>query len=185
MIEVEVKVSVKNKKEIEKKLLHMGFLKGDLLKESDFYFDSECSNLRKNDKALRIRRCENLTTNSTENRMTFKGPKMDTVSMTRKELEMQVESAETGKEILMSLGFTPIHPVIKLRQYFYLDKVTACLDIVENLGAFLELEIVVPQEDEKGDALNKIILLLHELGYGQEAIIRRSYLTMLQNENKH
>ena len=40
MVEVEVKIPVKNKKQVEEKLLELGFLKGDLLKESDFYFDN-------------------------------------------------------------------------------------------------------------------------------------------------
>ena len=80
--------------------------------------------------------------------MTFKGPKIDTVSMTRKELEMQVESAEVGKEILCSLGYTQMYPVIKNRQYYHKDHITACLDRVDQLGDFLELEIIVNGENE-------------------------------------
>lgn len=182
MIEVEIKVSAKNKEKIEEKLLQKGFWKGDLLKESDFYFDNESGNIRKNDKALRIRSCENLTTNSAENFMTFKGPKIDAISMTRQELEMKIGNTEIGEEILKSLGYTLIYPVIKLRQYFYFEDVTACLDQVENLGDFLELEIIVQQEEEKEAALNRIISLLSGLGYKQEEIIRTSYLSMLQSK---
>ena len=57
-----------------------------------------------------------------------------------------------------------------------------CLDQVEDLGDFLELEIVVSEENEKADALNKIISLLHDFGYGADDIIRTSYLSMLQNK---
>lgn len=182
MIEVEIKVLVKNKEDLEKKLLQAGFVKSDLLKESDFYFDNEFGNIRKSDQALRIRNCENLTTNLTENFITYKGPKMDEISMTRKELEMKIESAETGKAILHSLGYVAFPPVIKLRQHFQQGEITACLDQVENLGEFLELEIIVQQEREK--ALEKIISLLHELGYQSEEIIKTSYLSMLQKQCK-
>ena len=181
MVEVEVKVSVKNKIYLEEKLLEKGFLKGDLLKESDSYFDSACHEIREKDMALRIRSCENITRNLTENFMTYKGPKMDKISMTRKELEMNIESAETGRDILKSLGYIEVPPVVKLRQLFHLDKMTACLDQVENLGDFLELEIVVAQENEKENALDRLISLLYELGYEQEDIIKTSYLSMLEN----
>lgn len=181
MIEVEVKVSVKNMKQIENKLVHMGFLKGDWIRESDIYFDNDCRNIKEKDMALRVRNSENLTKKTSKCFMTFKGPKMDDISMTRKELEMKIESADIGKEILVSLGYAHIYPVIKSRQYYYQDKVTACLDQVEGLGEFLELEIIVPQENDREEALKKLVMLLHGLGYESEEIIRTSYLSMLQN----
>lgn len=182
MIEVEVKVSVKNRAQIEEKLLQMGFIKGNLVKESDFYFDEEGRQLKEKDTALRVRSCENLTNHKSEYFMTFKGPKMDSISMTRKEVEMKIENVDKGKELLQSLGYNQVYPVIKLRQYFHLDRITACLDQVEQLGDFLELEIIVPQEKEKEAVLNKIISLLGELGYKPEEIIRTSYLSMLMKK---
>ena len=61
-----------------------------------------------------------------------------------------------------------------------MGEITACLDQVDDLGDFLELEIIVQQESEREPALNKIIALLHELGYAPDEIIRTSYLSMLQ-----
>ena len=180
MIEVEVKVAVKNRLQIENSLWQLGFVKGDLLQESDYYFDSKFNKLRERDMALRIRSCENLTSNAAEHFITFKGPKMDHVSMTRKELEMKIESAETGIEILCALGYEPVLPVRKFRQHLTMGEITACLDQVDDLGDFLELEIIVQQESEREPALNKIIALLHELGYAPDEIIRTSYLSMLQ-----
>lgn len=184
MIEVEIKVAVNDSLQIEEKLLQLGFGKEDLLKETDYYFDSKFNKLREHDKALRIRSCENLTSNTAEHFMTFKGPKLDSISMTRKELEMKIESAETGIEILCSLGYEPVLPVRKLRQYLAMGEITACLDQVEGLGDFLELEIIVPQESEREAALNQVITLLHELGYAPDEIIRTSYLSMLQRKSK-
>lgn len=182
MVEVEIKVSVKERNLLEEKLMQSGFVKGDLLKESDFYFDSDFHKIKENGMALRIRSCENLTANSVENFMTFKGPKMDQISMTRKELEMQIESAEIGKEIFTSLGYTLVRPVIKRRQYFHRDTITACLDQVEDLGDFMELEIVVSQEAEKDAALSGIFTLLSEVGYEVGDVINTSYLSMLQRK---
>ncbi len=180
MIEVEVKVSVKCIKAIEEKLQKASFIKAKCVKESDVYFDNSRNEIKNNDQALRIRSCKDLDEDVETCFMTFKGPKMDTISMTRKELEMQVECAEVGKEILVSLGYIQTYPVIKHRQYYHKNLMTACLDRVENLGDFLEFEIVVNREDEKPEALNQLMDMLKELGYGPEDIIRESYLSMLQ-----
>lgn len=179
MIEVEVKVPVNDKFKIEEIILQLHFTKGNLVKETDFYFDNEAGNFRKGDKALRIRECENLTQNTKEAFMTYKGPKMDNISMTRKELEIKIDDAKTGKDILENLGFVPVHPVIKLRQYFHKDDMTACLDQVEGLGDFLELEVVVADECEKEGALEKLFTVLGELGYEKDEVVRTSYLSML------
>lgn len=184
MIEVEVKVAVNDKKQLEEQLLKIGFEKGDSLKESDYYFDNEGNHIRKNDTALRVRNCENMTTNKSESFLTFKGPKMDKVSMTRKELETKIENAEIGIEILKSLGYTQIYPVVKQRQYFYRGQVTACVDQVEGLGDFLELEVIVKQESEKETALERVMFLFEELGYPREVLLRRSYLSMLQDKEE-
>ena len=179
MIEVEIKVLVLDVFELVQQMKKIGFTESKSVKESDFYFDNESSQIKTCDAALRIRSCENLKDNTSEFFMTYKGPKMDRISMTRNELEMKIEDMDTAKDILMSLGYIRIYPVIKERKYFYMDQVTACLDQVENLGDFLELEIVVVNECEKEQALTKLLDLIKKLGYESKDLIRKSYLSML------
>ena len=114
--------------------------------------------------------------------MTYKGPKMDAVSMTRKEFEMQIDDAKVGKDILVSLGYVKMYPVVKIRQYYSQNQVTVCLDQVEGLGDFLELEIIVSQADEKKKALDILASTLEGLGFTDKDTIRTSYLSMLQKE---
>ena len=182
MIEVEVKLKICDRNRITQKLTTLDFRMGNQKKETDIYFDNAEGNFRKEDKALRIRQCENLTTKESICYMTYKGPKLDHISMTRKEVELQIEDAQIGKEMLENLGFMSVHPVIKLRQYFHKENVTACLDQVEGLGDFMELEVIVADEAEKEEALGRIIELLHILGYCKEDIIRTSYLSMLERK---
>lgn len=184
MIEVEIKVYVQDRKCLEERLLCLGFVKGNLIKETDRYFDSDQSRIRKNGMALRVRCCENITANTTEHYMTFKGPKMDRISMSRKELEMQIESSDKGKEILAELGYIPVIPVVKLRQYYRRNRITACLDQVEELGCYMELEMVVPDEGEKEGALETLFSLLQDLGYAKSDVINTSYLSLLQAAEK-
>ena len=184
MIEVEIKVKVENKTLLERILQEQGFTKGDLTKESDIYFNSEFYNLKEKDMAFRIRTYENMTSQKRKHVITYKGPKMDHISMTRKELETEVEDANTVREILTSIGYYPVHPVIKNRQYFHNSQMTACLDEVQSLGDFLELEMMVSDDEEKENALEHVIDILKNLGYGKEDIIRTSYLSMLQRKEE-
>ena len=90
MVEVEIKVFVKNITKIEECLLEKGFVKGKHIKESDYYFDNENHEIRNNDQALRIRCSHDLDADIKYNFMTYKGPKMDEISMTRKEIEIKI-----------------------------------------------------------------------------------------------
>lgn len=180
MIEVEVKVPVKDVCLIKMQLSQLGFSKGEEFIEEDYYFEHEIKSLREQDMALRIRKSVNLTNQKTEHFMTFKGPKMDQVSMTRKELEMRIEDGKVGREILTSLGYVSVRPLIKQRKYYHLQEITACLDQVLELGDYLELEIIVSDETKKEHALSRMLSVLEELGYNTEDIVRTSYLSMLQ-----
>ena len=60
MIEVELKIIVKNITRLEEQLLKKGFTEGNSLKESDYYLDDESGSIRNNDQALRIRCSQDL-----------------------------------------------------------------------------------------------------------------------------
>lgn len=177
MIEVEIKLPVSDRDKLGSDLEAIGFAKGKLVREEDIYFTSEMRDFKKRDEAFRIRRRDDQAV------VTYKGPKIDQVSMTRKELETGIEDADVFEEILGAIGFKSVLPVKKLRRYYRLGNMTACVDQVEELGDFLELEVIVPKESERENALNQIESFLERLGHNMAETTRRSYLSMLQ-ENK-
>ena len=59
---------------------------------------------------------------------------------------------------------------------------TACLDHVEGLGDFLELEVIAEQESERKEILSKMEDLLAILGYHMSDTVQTSYLSMLQQK---
>ena len=64
---------------------------------------------------------------------------------------------------------------------------TACLDQVENLGNFLELEVIVKNENLRERFLSQMREILQELGLSMDNTVRTSYLSMLmykEVENK-
>ena len=183
MIEVEVKLPLYRRSLTEMALRDQGFEPGDLIRESDLYFNSDFHDFIKTDEALRIRTCENLSQRTCDTFLTYKGRKLDTVSMTRKELETRIEDGEVGVEIIKSLGYDKTFPVNKLRQLYHKGPMTACVDQVENLGSFLELEILVKDESENEAALEKIQDILESLGSTMRETTRVSYLGMLMKKS--
>ena len=63
------------------------------------------------------------------------------------------------------------------------DDLHACLDEVEGLGSFLELEIMVEDEGNRPEALGRIEEILEKLGYTMKDTTRVSYLGQLQGRN--
>ena len=94
--------------------------------------------------------------------------------MSRMELETEVSDAEVLKNILIHLDFSPVASVMKTRKYMKCGRFTACLDQVEGLGDFLELEVIAEQE-----ILSKMEDLLAILGYHMSDTVQTSYLSML------
>ncbi|MGN0355953.1 MAG: class IV adenylate cyclase [Muricoprocola sp.] len=182
MIEVEVKLPVSDWKIIEDKLQQFGFEAGDLVEERDVYFTSDVYDFKQADKALRIRKTKNIRTGKIQAFLTYKGTRMDEISMTREELETEVEDGDVGERILKSIGFREVSPVRKLRRYYFLNELTVCVDQVDGLGDFLEAEIIVSSETERESALQKIQDFLEKMGHSMEETTRISYLSMLQEK---
>lgn len=179
MIEVEIKIRT-DLNSAGQKLTDNGFIKDKFIRETDTYYDNAAGDIRGNDTALRIRTVEYPDSGTSESYMTFKGSRCDDVSMTRPEYESFIGRPDEMKLILKALGYEPVKPaVIKERTLYVKGSVSACLDKVEGLGEFLELEIISDTE-AKDASLSRLWELLDILGYDKDATTTVSYLSMLQ-----
>lgn len=188
MIEVEVKLKIDSAESIEKKLIELGFKKGQTLQEIDYYYNGVDRDFRASGEALRLRLVESLDGSAVVAdrpgepliQMTYKGPKLDNVSMSRVEHQVNIDNFETMLSILSSLGYKPVEPVIKLRRELFSEEICACVDTVDGLGDYLELEIMVDEESQRENALDKISVVLKQLGYSISDTTTTSYLSMLE-----
>ncbi len=173
MIEVEVKykISCDEIEALEKKLEKLGFKLVKSGVEKDTYFNSPFRDFRKSDEALRVRE-------SDECYLTYKGKKIDKKTKTREELNVRIENAEVVKEILLKLGFYPVKEVIKFRRIYEKNNIFVCLDKVNEIGCFVEVEMDVENKENVGKAIKKIESLIADLGIKGESITE-SYLEML------
>lgn len=178
MFEVEQKFAVEGFAAIQRKLRERGVELSSPMSQADRYFAHPARDFAVTDEALRIRQIGD------ENRITYKGPKLDKLTKTRREIELPFDSgndqAERYGELLMALGFSPRAVVSKQRRVGHFEHrgfaVEVALDDVDNVGTFVELEISA--EDDALDAARAALLnLADELGLTQ--VERRSYLEML------
>jgi adenylate cyclase class 2 len=176
MIEVEVKVRADHSK-VRPILEKLSAKKIGIEHQSDIYFAAPHRDFGKTDEALRIRSFDGKSV------LTYKGPKLDGVSKTREELETSVDEVPTTR-ILHALGFSKAGVVSKIREVFKIGEITICLDEVEGLGEFLELEITVENEKELEISRKKLFELLKQFDFGEKDSIRISYLEMVLEKKK-
>ena len=178
MYEVENKYRVVDAAALERQFAERGVTFAAVQMQVDAYYAHPARDFRTTDEALRIRRVGD------ENCVTYKGPKIDTQTKTRRELELPLESGAAGAsrfaELLTALSFTLVAEVHKQRRQGTLAwqgrQVVVAWDEVAEVGTFVELELVVAQE-ELPAAQAALLALASSLGLTE--LERRSYLRMV------
>lgn len=176
--EVECKYRIEDAAGLSARLHSMGAEFGPTVEQVDCYFGHPARDFASTDEALRIRRSEGASF------ITYKGPRIDAATKTRRELELPLSGGTDGAarfgELLVALGFTAVAEVRKERRQALLDwqgqSVEIAWDRVDGVGEFLELEL---SADEAGldAARQQIVTLAEALCPGP--VERRSYLEML------
>ena len=123
-----------------------------------------------------------------ENYLTYKGPKIDTVTKSRPEIELRLadgsQTAADAVRFLSSLKYRPVAVVSKLRQIYTFErdgfKLAACLDDVGAVGRYVELEIMA-EESKYAEAREVLLKTVAEFGLADHE--RRSYLRLLLEQS--
>ena len=180
--EVEMKFPVADMAALEDRLMGLGAAMSAVETEVDVYFAHPARDFARTDEALRIRR------KGRENFLAYKGPKVDAVTKTRREIDLPLppgeDAARAWTGLLQALGFSAVGEVLKSRRKARIAwqerDVELSLDKVEGLGTFVELELVVKPASVEA-ARECIMSLAKELDLaGSE---RRSYLELLMQQS--
>ena len=177
MIEVEVKAKISSFAEIEEKLAQIGAEKIKEEFQEDIYFNSPVVDFAKTDEALRIRTTKQ--NDRTNIFITYKGPKIDAKSKTRKEIEMGIADSSQCSEIFKAIGFMKVRTVRKNRQYFSYENFEISLDDIEGLDPYMEIEIALEDGEDYSEAQKSIFKLFEKLGI-TDGFERTSYLELLE-----
>ncbi len=178
MLEIEQKYAGADFDALTRQLLAWGAGGPVVHDEADHYFNAPDRDFARTGEAFRLRRV------GQDNYLTFKGPRQPGAVKVRPELEIPLppgdEGARRHTELLVLLGYRPVAVVRKQRTSYSLRRdgfdVTVCLDDVEEVGRFAELEVLAPPAD--GDRAAAVLgRLAAELGLSR--VEQRSYLHLV------
>lgn len=179
MIEVEIKFRVHDAALVERLVVEGKLQFSDPVVQRDIYWNHPQRNFRETDESLRIR------SSGDQNILTYKAPRLDTLTRTRPEIEIPFlaggESSEKMRSVLLALGFRLIESVEKSRRTARFlwegTSIEVVLDEVQSLGTFLEIEAMA-EECQWQIARDQIVRLAE---HWQITDLRepRSYLRML------
>lgn len=174
MLEIEIKAYCNNHKELTKRVISLGAKFLVTKDERDIYLKHPCRDFGKTDEALRVRiECN-------KNILTYKGPRIGSSSTkTRFEEEVEFNNFDSMMSILFKLGFVVFEEVVKTRDIYLVNGIEICIDRVEGVGNFVELEKRgmdrVKVEEELFSLAKKLDLSRFET---------RSYLELKIDKNK-
>jgi len=197
VIEVEIKVRITDSDEMRKLFEENGGVYKISLNHEDTYFNMPpgLRDFKKTDEALRIRKSISYNKNKMESNpltkffLTYKGKKMDSITKTRREMEIQVEDGESLRELLKILEFKEIFTVKKERElyeFMYKDhKIEALIDYLPILKEyFIEVEYLTESSEKIDEAREILFEFLSTLNISRDVSITKSYLELIADRFK-
>ena len=171
MLEFELKVRIPSLDPVRKQLIGHNARFCGRIHEHDIYYNAPHRDFGVTDEAIRVRYTNNHAV------VTYKGAKIKTSALkAREELNLLVDSGAVFEQMLDRLGFTRTAEVNKWRENYRLSGAAITLDEVEDLGTFVEIEMLA--EDENADTVARIEKIAKEIGVYGEPILA-SYLELL------
>ena len=175
MREVEVKAHVRNKQELTSRLREQGALFSNGVTQNDTVYVKEIGSLEMflaNTFFLRIRETGEQTT------FTLKyhpGRNSSDIYSMPIEHEVLVSDATELQTMLTLLGFVPAMQIIKTRETAHIGEYEICMDEVEGLGSFIELEKIIDPEHDTEPVIDEMKRFLLGLGITEEDIGVKRY----------
>ncbi len=173
MLEVEVKAQVKDKTLLEDRLSTEGILLSESRTQIDHVFVKDVSSVEafyKNAIFIRIREQDNEAP-----MLTLKKKRQELASL---EYETEIESTAAMSHILEQLDFVHALTIRKTRAKARHGEYTICIDDVEGLGTFIEIEKLVEDGDIKS-IQSELFAFLQSLGVTENERVLDAYDTLL------
>ena len=181
-MEIEVKARLADREAVMAKLVALGCAFSEPKTQDDMVWTEKSGSLEEflsSPVFMRIR-----VQNGTKVILTAKKPKQLTGagSLVKREHEVVVDSAEEARSILEMLGLKEVVRVVKKRQTCGYDGYEICIDEIEGLGSFIELEKMGKKEDAE-HIQGEMFEFLASLGVSTEDHVYKGYdILMLEKQ---
>ena len=171
MREIEVKAQLKDKKAVSRKLAELGCVFGQPKTQNDIIFQKKDVG---DSPAARIRETGDDT-------ILFTVKKRGTNELASQEHEVTVNSATELEKMLLLLDQEEMVRINKTRISSQYNDYQICVDDVENLGSFIEVEVLIPDADaDKSDQVQEeLFTFLTSLGISPDDRATVGYNTLL------
>ncbi|MCK5412962.1 MAG: class IV adenylate cyclase [Candidatus Pacebacteria bacterium] len=175
MIEVEIRARIEGKDEFQKKLKEIGAIYNKTEKQIDrvfgnpMFLDSD-NMIVEGGLSARIREVENKKTLEFKEIFRQKGGF---------EIETSLSEIEIGIKFLEKLKFKEVFVVSKSREIYLYNNFTICIDSVDCLGDFIEIEKMVEFSEDENQARIECLNLLKKIDSNVK-IENRKYGDLMQ-----
>lgn len=176
--EIEQKYRCADHEFVVAKLESLGATASPTIAQEDTYLSHPARDFAQSGEALRVRR------SGDHNAITYKGPRHEGPTKTRRELEIPFQSGPPNldklRQLFEALGFEVVMRVRKSRTPYHLSfqgrPLEIVLDDAEGLGTFVEVEAIAEGDGDVASAQNAVVALSLVLGLTE--LEPRSYLRM-------
>lgn len=184
MHEVEVKAVLKDKEALIQALKNLGCELGEEISQDDTVYARVVGTLEEflsNNDFLRIR-----VQNNGQILFTFKHHPGRIVNLTSAPLEheLEISSRETMVHILDLMGYTEAVRIKKVRRKTHYEKWEICIDDVEGLGTFVEIEELLDANDTQQEVRERMETFLASVGIGTDDLLNNRYDVMLMQKQE-
>lgn len=171
MLEMELKARLKNKESAIKYLNEQGCVWGKKIVQEDVIYLQKHIEKMVNIPVFRIRRIDKKII------LTLKVQSADL--NTAKEMELEISDQKIMHQILQTIGFDAKVLLKKHRTETKYKNYTICIDEVERLGDFIEIENLA-EEAKTEEVYVSMQQILQELGIEQQDLEEKKYFEMIQ-----
>ena len=176
MREIEIKLRVGDLGTVEQKLKERGCVLSAPIRQEDVIYSrggstEEFEHAKEGDVIMRIRRMEGTAQ--------FNLKQQRSSEMDNLEYETEVQDPEAIHAILLAIGYEPEVEVKKVRKKGKLGNDEICLDEVEKLGSFVELERLTSDDADPKKVREELFRALESLGLSRSDEETRGYDTQI------
>ena len=181
-MEIEVKARLSDKKGVTERLTALGCSFSEPKTQDDMVWVAQVGTLEtflSNDSFFRVR-----VQNGSKVILTAKKPKAKTghASLVKHEYEVVVDSAQEVRGILKLMGLAEAVRVVKVRRTAKYKEYEICIDEIENLGDFIEME-KLGEEESAQNVQKEMLEFLATLGISSEDVVKKGYDILMLEKN--